>query len=325
MKKLRVIYWARLQLAKQQIHAALSAVEGAELVVTEKLPDCLAALKGADALILYDAPPDQARPLVEALSAPGNTVRWMHFLTAGREGFDACGLPPKVTVTWPAGCVAPTVAEHAMALLLALVRRVPSMLEHQARRHWSRIDVSARATSVEGRTMAIVGYGQIGRELARRARPFGIRTVAVSRTPKLDEPLDEAHPLTELDKVLARADIVAIALPLTRATHHLFDRRRLALCKPGVILINVARGGLVDQQALADSLASGQVGAAGLDVVDPEPLPADDPLWDAPNLLLSPHFGGGASAVSQARLAAGAADNLRRLLAGQPLQHIVTG
>lgn len=325
MRTLRVIYWARLQLAKQQVLAALQSVEGVELVVVEKLPECLAALKSADALILYDAPGEQARPLTEALSAPGNTVRWMHFLTAGREGFDECGLPPKVTVTWPAGCVAPTVAEHAMALLLALVRGVPAMLEHQAKRHWSRIDVSAKATSVEGRTMAIVGYGQIGRELARRARPFGIRTIGVSRTVRHDEALDEGRALADLDNVLPRADIVAIALPLTRATHHLFDRRRLALCKPGVILINVARGGLVDQQALAEALASGHVGAAGIDVVDPEPLPADDPLWNAPNLLLSPHFGGGASAVSQARLAASAADNLRRLLAGQPLQHIVTG
>jgi phosphoglycerate dehydrogenase-like enzyme len=248
----------------------------------------------------------------------------MHFLTAGREGFDAVGLPARVAVSYPHGCVAPTVAEHAMTLLLALVRRVPAMLEQQAKRNWSRLDVSAKATSVEGKVMAIVGYGQIGREIARRARPFGIRTVAVSRARKSDEWLDESHTLSELDPVLARADIVMLTIALTPETHHLFDPRRLAACKPGVVLINVARGGLVDQQALAAALTSGQVSAAGLDVVDPEPLPASDPLWGAPNLLISPHFAGGGSEVSQTRLAESAAGNLKRLINNEPLQHLVS-
>ncbi len=123
---------------------ALRAVPDAELTVVDTLADLLGALKGAEALVLYDAPPDQARQVVDALSAPGNTVRWMHFLTAGREGFDAVGLPREFAVTTPAGCVAPTVAEHAMTLLLALMRRVPAMLEEQAKRNWSRLDVSAQ-------------------------------------------------------------------------------------------------------------------------------------------------------------------------------------
>jgi phosphoglycerate dehydrogenase-like enzyme len=321
---MRVVYWARLQLARQQVLDALQAVPGADLVVVETLAELLGALNGAEALILYDAPPHQARQVVDALSAPDNTVRWMHFLTAGREGFDAVGLPARVAVSYPHGCVAPTVAEHAMTLLLALVRRVPAMLEQQAKRNWSRLDVAAKATSVEGKVMAIVGYGQIGREIARRARPFGIRTVAVSRARKSDEWLDESHTLSELDQVLARADIVMLTIALTPETRHLFDPRRLAACKPGVVLINVARGGLVDQQALAAALTSGQVSAAGLDVVDPEPLPAGDPLWGAPNLLISPHFAGGGSEVSQTRLAESAAGNLKRLINNEPLQHLVS-
>ena len=319
---MRVVYWARLQLARRQILAALQAVPGAEIVVVETRADLIAALTGAQALILYDAPPDEARPVVAALSAPGNTVRWMHFLTAGREGFEAAGLP-NLAITYPAGCVSPTVAEHAMTLLLALTRRVPAMLEEQAKRNWSRLGVSATATSVEGKVMAIVGYGHIGREIARRAKPFGIRIVAVSRTHKADDLVDESHTLSALDDVLARADIVMLAIALAGETRHLFDARRLAACKPGVVLINVARGGLIDQPALAAALASGQVGAAGLDVVDPEPLPESDPLWAAPNLIISPHFAGGASAVSQARLAESAAANLARLIKGEPLQHLV--
>jgi phosphoglycerate dehydrogenase-like enzyme len=320
---MRVVYWARLQLARARIVDALKAVAGAELVVVEALDDLLAALKGAQALILYDAPPEQARQVTAALSAPENTVRWMHFLTAGREGFDAAGLPVGVAVTWPAGCVAPTVAEHAMTLLLALTRSVPAMLDEQGKRRWSRVDVQARATSVEGKVMAIVGYGHIGREIALRARPFGIRTIAVSRSLKSDGLTDESHTLNELDQALARADIVVLSIALTPETRHLFDRQRLQACKPGVVLINVARGGLVDQEALAAALVSGQVSAAGLDAVDPEPLPADDPLWAAPNLIISPHFAGGASIPSQVRLAESAAANLARLIKGEPLQHLV--
>jgi phosphoglycerate dehydrogenase-like enzyme len=320
---MRVVYWARLQLARRQIIDALRAVPGTDLAVVETLPELLGVLAGAEALVLYDAPPEQARQVVDALSAPANTVRWMHFLTAGREGFDAVGLPA-IAVTYPAGAVSPTVAEHAMTLLLALVRRVPAMLQEQGKRNWSRTGVSAQATSVEGKVMAIVGYGQIGREVALRARAFGIRTIAVSRTRKSDDLVDESHTLSELDQLLARADIVVLSIALTPETRHLFDRRRLDACKPGVVLINVARGGLVDQQALAAALVSGQVGAAALDAVDPEPLPASDPLWTAPNLIISPHFAGGGSTVSQMRLAESAAANLARLIKGEPLQHLVS-
>lgn len=320
---MRVVYWARLQLARREVVQAIGAVPGVDLVIVETLPDLLGALKDADALILYDAPPSDARQVVEALSAPTSTVRWMHFLTAGIEGFSAVGLPAGLAVTYPAGCVAPTVAEHAMTLLLALVRRVPAMLQAQAAHNWSRIEVAAKATTVEGKVMALAGYGQIGREIARRARPFGIRTIAVSRSGASDDYAEESHPLSDLDAVLARADIVMIALALTPQTRRLFDARRLQACKPGVIIVNVARGALVDQQALAAALASGHVGAAGLDVVDPEPLPADDPLWSAPNLIISPHFAGGASQPSQARLGESAADNLRRLIDGKPLLNLV--
>jgi hypothetical protein len=105
---MRVVYWARLQLAQRQVLDALHAVPETELIVVETLAELHSALNGAEALILYDAPPEQARQVVEALSAPDNTVRWMHFLTAGREGFEAVGLPAGVAVTYPAGCVAPT-------------------------------------------------------------------------------------------------------------------------------------------------------------------------------------------------------------------------
>jgi phosphoglycerate dehydrogenase-like enzyme len=315
---MRIVYWARLQLAKSLVIEQLSAVPGVELVVAENLPSLLGALPGAAGVVLYDAPPSEARQVVASIGASGNTVRWLHFLTAGREGFDAVGIPAGVAVTYAAGGASPAVAEHAMALLLALGRRVPEMLAQQALGRWDRAPAT-RASSLEGKTMAIVGFGHIGRELAGRARPFGAKIIGLSRSPKPDPLLDEAQPLSELHAVLARSDVVVIAIALTAQTRHLFDRAAFAAIKPGAHLVNVARGGVVDHGALIEALTSGKLGGAGLDVTDPEPLPDGDPLWSCPNLILSPHYAGGGSAATLTRLAGGAAENLRRFAAGGPL------
>ena len=317
---MRVLYWARLALARAAIIDAVQAVPGCQLTVADTLDDALAGVAHADALVLYDAPVADARRMVDALRH--TPVRWMHVVSAGREGFEAAGLPRGLVITSAAGAVAPTVAEHAMALLLALGRRLPEAVLQGRESRWDRA-LAARARSLEGGTLAIVGTGHIGLELATRARAFGLHTVGVSRRVIDDPRLDESRPLADLHAVLARADAVAIAIALAEGTRHLIDRRALAACKRGALLVNVARGGVIDHPALVEALASGQIGGAGLDVTDPEPLPADDPLWSAPNVLITPHYAGGGSAASIRRLADGVAGNLQRLLSGQPLQGIV--
>jgi phosphoglycerate dehydrogenase-like enzyme len=315
---MRVVYWARLGLARQQIIDGLHAVPDCELVVADNLPQLLEALPGAQALVLYDAPPPEASQVVQVLSRPDNAVRWMHFVSAGREGFEAVGLPKGMAVTFAAGAVSPAVAEHAMALLLALKRRVPEMVVQTAEGRWDR-GLAARASSLEGERMAIIGLGHIGEQLARRAKAFGMRVDGVTRSPKATANVDSVHGLDELHAVLADADAVAITIALTRDTRHLIGREALAACKRGAMLVNVARGGVIDQAALCEALRSGQIGGAGLDVTDPEPLPAGDALWRCPNVLISPHFAGGGSAASIARLASGVVGNLRRLQAGEAL------
>lgn len=317
---MRVLYWARLALARQAITDAVQAQPGCRLTVVDRLDDVLAGVPGADALVLYDAPQADARRIVDALS--GSPVRWMHFVSAGREGFEAAGLPRGIVITSAAGAVAPTVAEHAMALLLALGRRIPEAVVQAHERRWDRA-LAARARSLEGATLAIVGTGHIGLHLAQRARAFGMKTIGVSRRAEADPRLDESRPLAELHAVLARADAVVIAIALAAETRHLIDRSALAAYKPGALLVNVARGGVVDQDALVDALAAGHIGGAGLDVTDPEPLPADHPLWTAPNVLITPHFAGGGSVASIQRLASGVAANLQRLLNGDPLLGVV--
>jgi phosphoglycerate dehydrogenase-like enzyme len=322
---LRIVYWARLQLARQEIIAALDAMPGVELQVTASLAQTLAALPGAQGLVLVHGPQEEAQQVFAALRAPGNTVRWMHFISAGREGYEELGWPPGIVVSYAGGGVAPAVAEHAMALMLALCRRVPDMVQVvMARRAWDRTLVAPKARALEGATLVIVGHGHIGRELARRARAFDMRIVTVARTPRPDPLVDEALPLASLHAALAQADVVAVTIALTPETTHLLGEAEFAACKKGALVINVARGAIIDQPALVRALHAGQIGGAGLDVSDPEPLPADDALWNAPNVLVSPHFAGSGSPRSVQRLAQGVADNLRRLLAGQPLEHVVS-
>jgi len=322
---LRIVYWARLQLARKEIIAAIGAVPGVELQVTATLQETLAALPGAQGLVLVHGPQEEARQVFAALQAPGNTVKWMHFISAGREGYEELGWPPGIVVSYAGGGVSPAVAEHAMALMLALGRRVPDMVQTvMARRAWDRTLVAPQARSLEGGTLVIVGYGHIGRELAKRARAFDMRVVTVARTPRPDDCVDEALPLAALKQALGQADVVAVTIALTPETTHLLGDAEFEACKRGALVINVARGPVLDQPALVRALHSGRIGGAGVDVSDPEPLPADDPLWTAPNVLISPHFAGSGSPRSVQRLADGVADNLRRLIAGQPLQHVVS-
>jgi phosphoglycerate dehydrogenase-like enzyme len=267
-------------------------------------------------MVLYDAPLEHARRVVDALKTPNNSLRWLHFVSAGREGFEAVGIPPGIAVTDSAGGASPAVAEHAMALLLALCRSVPEILAQQARRVWDRFPPMARAWSLEGSTMAIVGFGNVGREIARRARPFGPKIISLSRAPASDPLTDEARPLSDLHEVLSRADAIMVAIALAAGTRHLLDKAAFQSVKRGAFVVNVSRGGVIDQAALGAALKSGMLGGAGLDAMTPEPLPPTDPLWDCPNLILSPHFAG-AGTATMARLAGRAAENLGRFLAGE--------
>src|SRR4051812_21341951 len=182
-------------------------MEGVELQVTTTLQETLAALPGATGLVLVHGPQQEAQQVFAALRSRENTVKWLHFISAGREGYEELGWPPGIVVTYAGGGVAPAVAEHAMALVLALGRRGPDMVNVvMARKAWDRTLIAPRARSLEGGTLVIVGYGHIGRELARRARAFDMRVLAVSRSPRKDDKVHEALPLSQLHAALWQAD-----------------------------------------------------------------------------------------------------------------------
>ncbi len=177
--------------------------------------------------------------------------------------------------------------------------------------------------TLERGTLVIVGLGSIGLSIARKARAFEMRVVGVSRHGRPAPPCERVVPYTQFREVLPEADALVLALPLTEETLHLLGRDELARMKPGAVVVNIARGGLIDEPALIAALQQGRLAGAGLDVVEHEPLAPDSPLWAMQNVLLTPHIGGRGGVEQDQRLAAFLADNLRRFLAGGELRNRV--
>jgi len=302
-----------MPVARKFIVAGISELADVQLEEIEDIDAVIAALPGADGLITFDAPAPLAGRIVEALRAPGSTVRFMHIVSAGREGYDAASIPDHLAVTGADGAHSPTVAEHAVALMLALGRRISRMAEMTARGQWDR-GAGDGLFSLEGRTLLVIGTGAAGCAIAARTRPFGMKIIGLSRKGEMKPGFDETRPLSTLDESLAEADVVAISIALAAETRHLLSAARLRLMKKGAVLVNIARGGIVDTDALADVLNEGLLAGAGLDVTDPEPLPDGHPLWSAPNVLITPHVAGFGSELSTRRMAQAAIDAVRRHL-----------
>ncbi len=293
----------------------LEARRDIDLTVVKTADELAAALPGADGLVAIDFPPEFVPRVREILHAPTTTIRWLHVLSAGREGFEAAGIPPSIVVTGAAGAHSPALAEHLMGFILAWARRTPEITRATARHVWDR-SIAGSIVSLENKTLVIVGFGHAGRELAKRARAFDMRVVAVNRTPKSDPLVDEVYPLTRLHDALAQADFIALTIAQTPQTERLIGAAEFAVCKPTAYLTNIARGALIDQAALLEALQTGKIAGAGIDVTEPEPLPSEDPLWTAPNLIISPHCAGGTSPLSLQRLAGRVIENLERFLNG---------
>src|SRR5713226_1806764 len=198
-----------------------------------------------------------------------------------------------IVVTNPSGIFSVPMAEHTMGLLVALARNFPDSVRHQDRSHWGQQDLwdkPQRLTELNGQLLLIVGYGSIGREIARRARAFDIRVWGVTRSGKGDlTHVEKIVAATQLDNVLPEADYVVVAAPETPETAQLMNAARIARMKRGARLINVGRGSLLDEAALVRALESGALGGAAVDVTGTEPLPPESPLWKAPNLFITPH------------------------------------
>ncbi len=244
----------------------------------------------------------------------GRGIRWVHFVSTGVDRVDFARLPEGLVVTNARGASAIPISEWVLAVMLAFEKHLPEVWIHQPPDDWR---ADARLGSLHGRRLGIVGFGSIGAAVASRALPFGMTVRGLRRTEQ-PSPVPGVELVSSLAEVLDGADHVVVAAPLTPATHHLIGAEALGAMKPGVHLVNIARGGLVDQEALRAALDDGTVALASLDAVDPEPLPDGHWLFTHPQVRLSAHDSWswpGAFPAMFERFAA----NLAAYLDGRPL------
>ena len=219
---------------------------------------------------------------------------------------------PEITLCNGRGIHDASTAELAVGLTIASLRGIPDFVRNQAKGEWK----PGRYKSINDRKIGIVGFGAIGKNIARILSGFDVDVVAFSQSGR-----DGAIKMTDFDAHLPTLDVVILILPLNDSSYHLFDERRFSLMKDGALLVNVARGGVVDTDALIAALHAGKITAA-VDVTDPEPLPADHPLWGAPGILIAPHVGGNSSAF-EPRARKLIEQQLNRLAAGIELENII--
>jgi phosphoglycerate dehydrogenase-like enzyme len=251
----------------------------------------------------------------------GQSLRWIHFTSAGIDGGLRMGLPDWVTVTNATGVKAAMVSEHALALLLALVRRLPALHADQLARRWRHDDAMARVGTLEGAVVCVIGLGSIGRAVARKAKAFDARVIAVSRTGLAAGDIEQVFPRERIVEALAMADAVVVCTSSDPSSFHLIDAAALAAMRPRALLVNVARGDLVDGAALTAALREGRLGGAALDVAEVEPLGSGNSLWELPNIMITPHIAGGGS-TGYPQQKALFAQNLLRFSAGETLLNV---
>ena len=272
-----------------------------------------ASMAEADAMISYRFPRDNLRTRAPHL-------KWIQVLGAGVDYMLPLDWVPDdliLTTNW--GAHVPKASQSALMAILMINSRIPTLVTEQHRHEWNRIFTS----TVEGKTLLVVGVGHIGGGAAEQAKKVGMHVVGIRRSAGAHPAVDEMHGPDALHKLLPRADIVLLNTALTSKTRFLMGSKEFALMKPGAGFINMSRGGLVDPAALEANLRSGHLGGAMIDVSYPEPLPAEATLWDAPNLIITPHVLSDDLEHYIPRTLDIFFDNVRRYLGGQTLRNVV--
>jgi phosphoglycerate dehydrogenase-like enzyme len=299
----------------EYIRLAGDALAGHELVICEDLESITRKIEDADLMIGWRILPE--------LLARAKKLRWIQF---GSTGIDHTIFPEllssDIILTTLGGIHTRPVAEHVMAQMLALTRRLDVAMKLQQEHRFERDGIASTADELAGKTIGIIGLGRIGLNIARLAKAFEMRVIGTKRTVQGALPnVDAVHPSSELDKVLPEADYLVLVLPLTGETQALMGSREIGLMKQGARLINVARGAMVDHDALAKALKSGKLAGAALDVFPTEPLPPDSSIWNLPNVLITPHTGASTPHYSE-RAAEVFIHNLNAFVAGGEMVNV---
>ncbi len=255
--------------------------------------------------------------------ANSKQLRWVQSPSAGVEWMWRCpGLADSdIIVTNMRGAHAATIAEHTFAMLLTLTRGMRGFEQRQRDHQWGRHELVL--SGIKGLTMGIVGFGNIGRAIARRANGFEMRVLAVDTEPVLaGEGVEEVWPLSRLNDLCQEADVLAISAPITPGSRGMIGGEQLRKMKRGSFVLQMSRGAIVSEAALVDALEEGHLAGAGLDVTETEPLPVGDPLWTAPNLIITPHSSATSQLTSDLHWSI-LSENLGRFQRGETLMNLV--
>ncbi len=262
--------------------------------------------------------------MVAAVNGNAGNLKLIHFTTSGVDNaLKSGGFPPGVRVANVAGLRSPNLAEHAFALLLFLSHRFRAIEAARNEHAWLRDEITPTIHSLKGQTLAVIGLGATGQEMARKARAFDMRVIGVSRGYQPDALIDEVFPRERVADALAQADVVLMSMPSTDETRGFMNAEKFAAMKATAFLINIARGDLINEADLIAACKAGEIGGAGLDVQGHEPMSADDPMWDVDNIVISPHVGGGGGGPDDTALDDLLVENLRLYIDGQPLKRLV--
>lgn len=302
------------EVEEAQLDKLRQVTSGARLICTNDREITEELLAEADVLI--GMPP-------EGIFKSARKLKWFQLLSAGADRYVKPGvLPQGVILTNATGAYGKSISEYMICAVLSLLLDFPHYRDNQRQHLWKS---SGKSRHILGTTALVVGMGDIGGEFAARYKALGGRVIGVRRTPAVKPDfVDELYTADKLDELLPLADVVALSLPSTKETARLFGKEKFDRMKPDAVLVNVGRGTAVDTGALCDALSAGKICGAALDVTDPEPLPKDHPIWDAPNLIITPHISGGWDAPENYRRVFEIVyENLSRYLHGQPLLNVV--
>jgi len=314
--------------------AISSAVAGAEIVDRRcREPEEVSELVsgGCDVLLTFQVPND--------VTDRARGLKWIQLLSAGAD--HALTGPLKastIPVTTASGIHATPIAEYTLASMLTYAHRIHLAIRAQTKREWMRSGgFMASVDEIRGQTLGIIGYGSIGRETARLGQAFGMRVLALKRDPAertdpgwcppgLGDPAgripERFFGPDQREEILRESDYVSVTLPLTEHTRKFIGVRELTAMKPGAYLVNIGRGAVIDEHAMADALGAGRIGGAGLDVFEHEPLPPSSPLWELENVILTPHISG-ANRGYMDKACELFIENLKRFASNRPLFNVV--
>lgn len=295
--------------------AAAYGIDVGDIEYPEFRPDLdyAALLAQAEVLFATRIPPD--------ITSRAPRLRWIQFTSAGVDHLwhPTLGVA-KVTVTSARGIHAIPMAEFVLSAMLMFAKQWPRLLRQQQAHQWQKFVVS----ELHGRTLVLLGIGEIGRAIARLGKACGMHLIGVRRHAGRGPvgEVDEVYQASQLPEILPRGDFVVSTLPLTANTSGMLDESMFRAMQPSAVFINVGRGRTVRQEALLRALREQWIAGAALDVLDPEPLPSDHPLWDLPNVLISPHMGSDTARITE-RMTEVFYENLHRYAAGEPLRNVV--